>query len=170
MVRKSDERVPFVGDLQVQQDLSWADFEWRVERVGQVTVALLLLLAALGAFGSGLLATTQAGADGLSVEYPRVLRLRSPETWQLAVPTAGSDATTGVLLSTPRASVTISDIHPQPRVARETDEGTLYVFDTAGTSGEVRVWIDYEAEQPGVIRSEFSSGDAIVKVAQFVFP
>lgn len=65
-----------VGDLEVDEDIGFEKSEWRAQRIGWSLMAVVILLALLGLFGTGPISSATAGApDGpLLVEYQRFIR------------------------------------------------------------------------------------------------
>ncbi|MFM8321656.1 MAG: hypothetical protein ACKOC5_12150 [Chloroflexota bacterium] len=63
-----------VGDLEIEQDETFQQRDWKLERAGWLVIALLLALAALGLFGEGLLSRRQIDAGVLQMEYQRFVR------------------------------------------------------------------------------------------------
>lgn len=83
-----------VGSLQVDQDLTYQERTWTVERIGWAIMLLLVLAGASGLFGGGPLSQATAGEQGgaLWVEYPRFARLKAPTELRLHV---GSESVAG---------------------------------------------------------------------------
>jgi len=69
-------RTKKVGDLQINEDMEFQRRSWIVQRVGWLVFALVILLAALGLFGDGILSDAKAGQEegALWLEYPRFKR------------------------------------------------------------------------------------------------
>lgn len=62
-----------VGDLQISEDMEFQRRSWIVQRTGWAIFALVILLAALGVSGDGMLSSARAGQEdgGLWLEFPR---------------------------------------------------------------------------------------------------
>src|SRR5215207_519621 len=69
-----------VGDLELDQDLTYQQREWRVERISWIVWLLLIVAALLGLLGPGPLSQTRAGSqdERVWVDYERFVRYRSP--------------------------------------------------------------------------------------------
>jgi hypothetical protein len=83
-----------IGDLEIAQDMPHQRLAWKIERVGWLLMALLLLAALVGLLGPGLLSDATAGQRGsaLSVEYSRFERYQSPNQLRVQI---GAVATQG---------------------------------------------------------------------------
>ena len=69
-------RTKKIDDLQIDEDMEFQRRSWIVQRIGWAIFALVILLAALGLFGDGILSDTKAGQEegALWLEYPRFER------------------------------------------------------------------------------------------------
>ena len=75
-----------VQGLQIEEDRAHQRREWRIERVGWVLMAGLLLAGLLGLLGDGPLSRATAGSAGaLSVEYDRLQRAAAPYEYRFEV-------------------------------------------------------------------------------------
>jgi hypothetical protein len=64
-----------VGDIQVNEDLSFLRKEWRFQRIGWIAMLLLVALGLSGALGRGPLShVTDGDNNSLAVSYDRVIR------------------------------------------------------------------------------------------------
>src|SRR5919106_6001727 len=65
--------------LQIDQDLAYQQREWLVERVGWIVMLLLIVAAAAGIFGNGVLSRASV-SDGkqLRIEYERFAHYLTP--------------------------------------------------------------------------------------------
>jgi hypothetical protein len=75
-----------VGELEVGQDLGFQRREWRVQRIAWVAMAMVLVAGLAGLLGSGPLAHAAAEAEGLTVEYDRIVRDRAPFDLRFVLP------------------------------------------------------------------------------------
>jgi hypothetical protein len=113
-----------VGSLEIAQDLDFQRKEWRVQRIGWVVMALLILASLLGLTGRGVLARATIGDTGsrLQLTYSRFDRLEAPTTLDLQI---AGDAVTGeqVELWVDRdylQSLQIEQVVPEPEEVRGT--------------------------------------------------
>lgn len=77
------------GTLEIPEDVAFERRAWRVQRVGWVLMALLLVAAGAGAFGGGPLAHAETSAAGLTVEYERFFRNGGDCLLELRIDTSG---------------------------------------------------------------------------------
>jgi hypothetical protein len=122
----------WVGSLEIGQELDFQRQEWRVQRIGWVVMALIVLAGLLGLTGNGVLAraTVSDPAELLRLEYARLDRVQTPTT--LTVLIAG-DAVVAeqVEVWVDREylrGILIETIVPEPQEVRSAADGLLYVF------------------------------------------
>ena len=60
-----------IGDLDIAQDIRSLNRAWKVQRAGWIVIALLLLAALAGLFGSGPVGDAREEAAALRVDYVR---------------------------------------------------------------------------------------------------
>jgi hypothetical protein len=76
-----------VGDLEVNEDLTFQRRSWVMQRVGWVVMTLVMLAALVGLFGGAgaLGGEAQASSEdaAVSVSYERFLRFMKPTTLQI---------------------------------------------------------------------------------------
>ena len=152
---------------------------WLAQRAGWVAIAIGLLLAILGLFGSGVFSdrTTTASADGIAVtlEHPRFTRLRKPE--QLRVDVLAPDANGNLKLTLSRAfldEVKIDGVSPDPDSTSVGPEGAIYGWQVDDWSETVTVTIEYRNEDwrrvEGRVDVEAGDRERAISFTQFVFP
>lgn len=164
------ERLHFVGDLEIDQDLRYQVHEWRVERVGWVLLGLLLVLASLGTFGGGVLSRASAEEGAVRVEYERFTRAQSRTTIQLLAPMQQQKPMPVELRWAPRTPVRIETIVPEPERSEVTADGAVYYFTVAPDTDTGRITFEYRIEDPGEVGFQISAGGATFEIDQFVYP
>ncbi len=129
-----------VGTLEITQDERFQEREWKVQRIGWVLMALVVVLALLGVFGTGpLSAVEQETSDGsLAVDYQRFIRNLGNTT--LTIEADASLAENGQMVlwisSDWIEAMELERISPMPDQVREAGDRHVMVFlveDRAGT-------------------------------------
>lgn len=121
-----------VGDLDIDQDLTFEKRDFTFQKIGRVFMALLILGALLGFFGAGPFSLTQIEdpAGTLSATYERFGRRGATTTLTLKID--GSVADNGkidVWLSSDYLDrMTVDGITPQPDQVASGDDGEIYTF------------------------------------------
>lgn len=164
-----------IGSLEVSQDLEFQQREWKFERAGWVAMAVLILLALLGLFGSGPLSqgTEQAPGGGLEVGYERFARQMSPLELQIRLPVvAAEEGQITVFIDRQYLkSFQIEDISPSPERVVEAGDWMIYSFHVTepGQPGEISFHLT--AQRSGVLagRAGLDGGEE-VEFSQFIFP
>jgi hypothetical protein len=62
------------SQLQIDEDLAFQRREWKIQRVGWGAMALVIIAALLGVFGTGPLSNATLEREGLRLEYERFCR------------------------------------------------------------------------------------------------
>ena len=140
-----------IGRLEIQQDPPFQDREWRIQKVGWVLMALLLISALAGLTGRGPLADAEQSNGGAVLQYDRItrhfsktqirLRLQQPVTGPLEV------WMTRAYLD----GLTVDDITPEP--------------DSMSASAD-RVWFSFSARGPLLITFQVEPDAMLMRHAE----
>ena len=140
-----------VSELEIHQDLGHERLEWRIERIGWVTMALLLLAALIGLLGAGPLSSATAGDkdSALRVEYNRFERYRAPAMLRVHL---GSGAVRNgkVRLWLSRnyvENIELRHIDPEPESVEVTHDRLIYTFRVPDASRPTAVTYHLEANK-----------------------
>jgi hypothetical protein len=162
-----------VGDMEVEQDLDYQRVAWNLQRIGWSVMALLIVAALLGLFGSGLLSqeTVQASNSKAAVEHDRFIRNQSPTI--LTVTAVPSREETAMIELDKRFvdKVQIEQISPQPSSVQISSNSYIYSFPLQSAVETLTITFYYRPQGIGWI-------DGILKQAnvedipfkQFVYP
>ncbi len=164
-----------VGSLEIGQDLDFQRKEWRLQRIGWVVMALLILASLLGLTGSGLLARATVGDAGspLQLTYSRVDRLEAPTTLDLQL---AGEAVTGeqVALRVDRSyleGVEVEQVVPEPAEVRSEGDGLIYVFGVDEPGQPVTITFDLRHTSFGPKSGQVALDDGpVLDFSQFVLP
>src|SRR5690554_1240756 len=129
------------GDLEIEQDLRYQENEWRVERIGGVGMALLVLAALAGLFGAGPGASARQESGPLRVRYRRVVRFYAPTDLIVNYTPAQPQGET-VRFWIDRDAFDyfrVEQIVPQPESAQLLPDRILYEFQAPETGQPLRV-------------------------------
>ncbi len=156
----------------------WEDHPWelRIQRIGWIVFALLILAALAGLLGHGPLSRTTAGdpASSLRVEYQRFERYQGPTELRLhAAPQAARGGKLKIWLSREFLdNIELEQVVPQPVTAELGSDRQTYVFDAPHLTAETLVVLRYKPTQPFAsvrIRAGVE-GQPEVSFRQFVYP
>jgi hypothetical protein len=160
-------------DLEIEQHDAFQRREWRVERVGWVLLALLLLAGLSGLLGPGPLSWATAGtsSDPVRVEYQRVTHHEADDAVTLGFsPDAVEDgAVTVELTGSWVGAVDIQGISPEPGEQRATPGGVVLEIPVE-RSGDVEVTISFRPQEYGRLALMAAVGDSSVSLTQLVLP
>ena len=164
-----------IGDIELDQDLTFEHRQWVTQRIGWIVFALVVLAALLGVFGSGPLSAATAGgsSQGLTVDYERFVRLEGQG--ELNIEIAGGQAVNGeVELWIDAAylgAVTIGVITPEPAEVRSAGDRLIHVFAVDDPAQPVRVSISYVPQEMGRLSAAMGVNDGPgIVYTQFSYP
>jgi hypothetical protein len=167
-----------VGDLEVNEDLTFQRRSWVMQRVGWVVMTLVMLAALVGLFGgAGALggeAQSSSEDAAVSVSYERFLRFIKPTTLQIQLSQeAGKGGKVSVWVDREYLDgLQVQQITPQPSSAKTGAKRLTYVFEVDDPNGPAMVTFDLLPEQEiGALRGRVGVGDGEpVSFGQFVYP
>jgi hypothetical protein len=161
-----------VGDLQIDQDLTYQRWEWRTERAGWVLMGLVAAAGLLGLIGPGPLSQTTAGAEdgSLTVGYERFLHHHSPSQLRLRLAAGDSDVVGVRFPNSYLSQVKFEKVMPEPvEVRTEGADQTYWFRRTPGSALEVTV--HFEPEERGRLHGAVGLvGGVALRFDQFVYP
>jgi hypothetical protein len=164
-----------MGTLEIEQDLEHQRRSWTIQRLGWGVMALTILGALLGLFGTGpLSSTTTRSPDGvLALHYERFWRVQASMIVRLLLaPTSLREGEAHVWLS--RAyldSVSVEKVMPPPQRVEASPERLTYIFAIAPTSQPIEVRFTVEPQRPGRVAGQLglANGTAL-RLAHFIYP
>lgn len=164
-----------VGDLQIPEDVRFQEREWTAERIGWVVLAILVLLALAGLFGTGPLSSASVDdADGaLTAGYERFVRHDGRTT--LSIEVAGDLSSNGeidVWLSRDYLDAfEIQTISPEPSDVISADDRVIYVFPVDDSISTLSVSFSLRPQEMGRISCDAGVRDGpSVSFDQISFP
>lgn len=149
--------------------------EWKMERIGWLVTAGIILVALLGFLGPGPLSKRKkASSDGrLLVEYHAIPRYAAPEKLVLHFRPDMRDATV-VRVNVSRSftdEITLDSITPPPEGVEIQDNKLVYRFRLFNLGEKGLITYRYKNESFGPLRYEISlDGGPKIEVSQFVCP
>jgi hypothetical protein len=139
--------------------------EWRVARVFWSLMAMVLIAAAFGLFGKGLLSDRKVTAHGVQFEYTRFMRVEKGTELHLQVGQLGKNAQV-ILNNDYIRKVRIDQVVPQPVAVEVKDHKLIYTFSSVQNGLIIFYLIPYE---PGSHTLDVTVGKARLKAHQFVY-
>ena len=129
---------PELTGLEIEADRAFQERWWRVERVGWVLMALLVVVAAIGLTGGGgSLSRAQLDASGATIDYPRIGRWQSPEVVTISIPSAAPGLVDVLLPGNFLEVYTVESVSPQPYSVMSTPDGQVFTFELGGSTREI---------------------------------
>jgi hypothetical protein len=137
-----------LGGLEIEEDIKFQQWEWRVSRLGWVLMALVLLAGTLGVFGVGILSGTTRQSEGglLEVQYEKFGRHRAPTSLVLSLgPGAVRDGEVRLWIDREYLQgLDIEGITPEPDSVETQGDRLVYVFNAA--ESQLPVLVNYSLQ------------------------
>jgi hypothetical protein len=160
--------------LELPTDDAFQQMEWRVQRIGWLVWAILLLAALLGLTGSGWFSSEEATSEDrtITVRYDRFLHYHKPTQLEINLKSNESDDRWQLKVGRSLLDrLQILRIEPEPERREIAPDGIVYAFlrSAGAPAGKVVFHVEYEryGSTQGTI-SQLGSGPVDLK--QFVFP
>lgn len=164
-----------VGDLEVEQDLTFHRRFWTFQRIGWAVMALTIVAALLGLFGSGPLsnASSQSGDGALTVNYHRFGRFQSPSMIEVLLsPDAvqGNEAQIWID-SSYLNQVQVEDIMPEPDSMEAGSDRYVFTFAISSETAPAAITFHIRSEEPGPQSAQIGIVDgSSTHLRQLIFP
>ena len=156
------------------QDLSFQQRSWRVQRIGWVLIGIIILLALLGLFGHGLWSQTTARDPSLpiSLTYPRFERYQSSSTLRVRIDKRLMTQTIAIWFSKDYVSrIEIQEIVPKPEQAETSSTGMIYTFRTAAPENGAEILVHLQMQAIGLVAGRIGLDDShALSFWQWVYP
>lgn len=151
------------GGLELDQDMPFQERAWRAERVSWVVLSLITVLALLGIFGTGPLASTTAGTEenGLTASYERFVRHDGRSSLELRIaPDQASEGQVEVWFSaTYLEDIQIEQVSPEPDEIHLAGDRQVYVFLTDDPASTMTVNVIFRPDSIGRISGDIGIVD-----------
>lgn len=163
------------GDLEIEQDLGYQFSSWRMQRVGWVAIAAVILAALSGLFGSGPLSRTSA-VDPRSrawLEYDRFGRQMTPATLRLHLePGSAAGGRVRVWIdSVYLEDILIQKITPRPDREEVGPGRSYYLFTITTPDRPTVVTFHLQPERFGVLSGRVGVDDGTpLRFRQLIYP
>lgn len=159
----------------INEDLEFSRREWRVERVGWVIIALLVLMGFLGLLGRGPL-TEQVARDAndlASVEYYSIDHAEAASELRVHIERGVVSATQMwlTLNSAYLDRIEIDQIEPEPAAQQLAEDGIAFVFYLTEPGQPVDLSVQYHFVEYGRATGRIAiEGGPQLTFSQFVLP
>jgi hypothetical protein len=162
-------------ELTLPDNIEFQDRSWKIQRIGWVGVALILLAALVGLAGEGPLSRATAGneATGFQVEYSRFVRHGAPVQLKVLVAEEAA-AVDEVRIALDREYVNglnLDSIVPEPDRVEAMPDWFVYVFQVHPGTRPITVTFNLTHQGVGLRSVRVALGDSEpVAFDQFVYP
>jgi hypothetical protein len=155
------------GQFQIDEDLKFQRREWKIQRVGWVTMALVIIAALLGVFGAGPLSSATIEREGLRLEHERFGRLQRDTELRFTI--AGTGGPVLLLIGSEYLDrVMIERITPEPGKVEAVSDGVVFQFVLQGPAA---VTFHLTPKKFGLASGKVRLGQAApITLTQFIYP
>lgn len=159
----------------IENDQAFQCRMWTVQRYGWVIIALIVITALLGLFGSGPLSTVRVGTPSaaLQLRYDRFVRSQAPTDLYitLSAPTAGSDKVQLWVNRSYVEHIEMQRITPMPIEVATSNAGLSYTFRVEDQTQAVTVIFTLQPIGFGSLSGLLRNGTGeTVRFHQLVYP
>jgi hypothetical protein len=151
------------SNFEIEQDLSFTEREWIVQRVGWGVMGLVVILALLGVFSSGPLshATVTSSDARVSLRYDQFVRYLAPTVLRIHLRSeTNRDQQTRLWLDRRYLQgVEVQQISPQPQRVEAAAERFTYVFNLAAGEQPTTVTFHVQLNTTGPLPGRGGLGD-----------
>lgn len=161
-------------ELQIDQDLTFQERDWRLQRVAILLMLVFVVVGAAGLLGPGPLSHSQArSADGsVSVDYLRWARRGHEANLGVVVdPAQVSDGRIRLEIPTRYfEDMELRGVTPQPEQVEANGSVMRFVFAAPRADGPSTFTFDLQGRGMGSLPGEVRVNDIIVRFSQFLWP
>jgi hypothetical protein len=155
------------SQFQIDEDLKFQRREWKIQRVSWIAMALMIVAALLGVFGTGPLSSATIEGEGLRLEHERFCRLERGT--QLRFTIGGTGDPVHLLIGGDYLdSVMIDRVTPEPAKAEAVSDGVVFQF---AVQGPAAVTFHLTPKKFGLFFGKARLGQAeSINFAQLIYP
>lgn len=143
------------GSPELNQDLAFQQYTWRIQRIGWGVIAFILAAAVFGAFGHGPLSHTTARDVSLplSVEYERFGRYQTASTLRVHVHERPPDQHRMKIWFSHEylSKIDIQHMAPEPLETETSPTGVIYTFGVARPEARSEVLVSLHMRAIGYV-------------------
>jgi anti-sigma factor RsiW len=163
-----------IQDLEAPEHLRHQRWEWLVERIGWLVIALLLAAAMAGLLGPGPLSDRTAASDdgALTVEYDAFHRYQAPASLRIHVAPRDTESDVKVAVSRSMTDATqLDEIVPKPVLSKLDGAQLILTFRAEDFHQSDTVLYRYQYEKFGSFTHRIGlAGQEPVEIEQWIFP
>ncbi|RIH80953.1 hypothetical protein Mterra_03422 [Calidithermus terrae] len=170
-------QVKDVRDLESEENLTFQERQWAVQRVAWAVVLALLVAGLLGLLGPGPLSRVSAGetSAGPVLEFDRFLRRDSPTTLlvrsdRILLGEGGSSEHRLTLPKEYLQAFEVRQVTPEPERVEPTPEGVRYVFRATQDAAVLEARFHLEPRRLGRVGGRVGLGEERLDLWQWVYP
>lgn len=157
------------NSLQLDDKMNLHRKEWRVQKIGWSILSLLLIAAALGLFGNGVLSETIVGNPGTNhwMRYQHFIRLEAPFTLEVHMTTSENKAAVLAIPNDYLQVMNLEKMTPEPDQIQIKEGQVQYIFPG---NGHVQVNLQLKPSAFGRKESTFYLNNQPYAISHFIYP
>jgi hypothetical protein len=159
--------------IQVPQNLKVQYKSWTLQRIGWIIMILIVLAAALGLFGQGILSKTKifSSSKSLQLEYERFMRFggRSEMLFNLNTQSP-ADTIILTLNNTYLDYIQVESVQPEILFNKVDGKVTNYYFLKSELSNQIKFIIHIKPLKTGSVNGQIKANDEILNFTHYIYP
>ena len=165
-----------LGDLEIEQDISFQQKTWVVQRAAWMVLLAVLIAGMTGFFGgSGPLAQASIGKENaiLQINYNRFTQYLSPTDFQIKIrPPENVGAPIRLWIDRQYLDgFILQNITPEPDSIESTPDRLIYEFPLAESNGNISITLNVRHNRIGTLQGRIGlEGGQTLEFSQFVYP
>ena len=153
-------------ELSIEEHIDLHRKGFVIQKAGLIFIILMVAMAAIGAFGDGVLSKKTLSAAGTTVEYQRFYRFEAKMPIRLKA-TAQQGRATVSFDNQYLKDLKIESINPEPAGSRMESNSVHFFFEGAG---EMDITFYMIPQQVGSLRSTLAVNDHSFDLRHFIYP
>lgn len=146
------ESLAATGSHDIEEDITFQQREWTVQRVGWIVMTLLVVAALLGLTGGGgpIASATNRATDGaLNLRHARIERAQASTQLDVDLATGRGDQVALWIDNQFLSEIELESVRPEPIETRAGADRQIFVFAVADDTSEIQVTFQYRPQGPG---------------------
>lgn len=166
-MRNKDSIERVATDLEIDEQLDLHTTGWKAQRIGLAFMFLLVLLAAIGLFGDGLLSKSKFSEHNIAIESQRFFRYEARMPLKIKVENNAASETTVSFPNYYLDELEIESIIPEPYANNFLNDQVQYVFKGGGN---INITFYLVPQNFGKLEGSVTVNDQPFLLNHFIFP
>lgn len=167
MERKAEIRTQLKHDLDIDEKIKEHILGWKVQTFGLIFIFFIVISAALGLYGDGIVSKKKITSQANAVGYDRFLRFQSRMPLKIEISPTTPDKTVIGFSNSYLEQFRVESIVPEPAEVAMHGEKILYTFENTGPFTVVFYLVP---QHFGGVEGTLNINENIFPINHFIFP